>query len=133
MGWAGGSSLFSSLIDILKGEIPHDRRVKVYLRMIDAFRADDWDTTDECLGVDDAYDEAYEEFWGDDIEEEEEIVKSRPLPPEEYAGQWIAISADNTKILAHGDTLVDVREYMYKAGIDDASYEKLPPLKGRSK
>lgn len=65
-----------------------------------------------------------------DMEGEEEIVEARPLPPIEYAGQWIAISHDNEEILAHGDTLADVRAQMYNARIGDASYEKLPPLRG---
>lgn len=59
MGWASGSSLFSLVIKSAKKAIPDKRkRVKFYLEMVNAFEQFDWDTQDECIGEDPAYDEA---------------------------------------------------------------------------
>lgn len=76
MGWASGSRLFSEVIDVIKKAVPdEDERIDIYMGLIDAFEDADWDTQDECMGQDPAYDAALKELhpeWYDDDEEEEE-------------------------------------------------------------
>ena len=70
MGWASGSSLFDYLIEVAQEFIPNDKKRKeFYKRMINAFEGEDWDTQSECIGQDDAFDEALVELhpdWGDE-------------------------------------------------------------------
>lgn len=76
MGWASGSRLFSEVIDVIKKYVPdEDERVDIYKGLIDAFEEADWDTQDECMGEDAAYDTALKELhpeWYDEYEEDEE-------------------------------------------------------------
>lgn len=75
MGWASGSRLFSEVIDVVqKHVLDEEERVNIYKGLIDAFEDADWDTQDECVGEDPAYDAALKELhpdWYDDDEEEE--------------------------------------------------------------
>jgi hypothetical protein len=67
MGWAGGSSLFDDLIDsLLEHNIEYQKRVDIYLNMINAFENEDCDTLQECFGRDSAYDEAFRLIHEDD-------------------------------------------------------------------
>ena len=67
MGWAGGSDLFDYVIMQGKKFIPEKINRKKFLKaMIEAFESHDWDTLDECLGLDDAYDEVYNELYPED-------------------------------------------------------------------
>jgi hypothetical protein len=67
MGWSGGSELFNDIIRAVKPHVADkDVRKRIYQPIIEAFEDQDWDTQDECLGEDDAYDELYEEQYGDD-------------------------------------------------------------------
>lgn len=59
MGWASGSELFGSLIRTMRKHVPDAKvRTKVYKAMIKAFEDADWDTQDECEGMDPAFDKA---------------------------------------------------------------------------
>jgi hypothetical protein len=59
MGWGSGSRLFSSIIDAVKPAVADAAmREALYTKLIEAFEAEDWDTQDECLGEDPAYDRA---------------------------------------------------------------------------
>lgn len=59
MGWASGSRLFRTVIEAVKPAIVDSgTREALYMKLIEAFEADDWDTQDECLGEDPAYDKA---------------------------------------------------------------------------
>lgn len=70
MGWSGGSRLFGAVIEAIKPEVPDEaKRKNLYLKLIDAFRDEDWDTLDECVGDDPAYDAAYAEIYPPDDEE----------------------------------------------------------------
>lgn len=77
MGWASGSTLFSRVIETLKDHVEdYDDRVAIYQDLIQDFSDADWDTQDECLGEDDAYDEAlYNVFpeWKDEEEDDGEL------------------------------------------------------------
>lgn len=76
MGWASGSRLFSEVIDVVKRYVPdEDDRIDIYKGLIDAFGESDWDTQDECVGEDSAYDAALRELhpeWYEEDEEDEE-------------------------------------------------------------
>ena len=59
MGWASGSRLFSSIIEVVKPAVADAAtREALYTKLIEVFEAEDWDTQDECLGEDPAYDRA---------------------------------------------------------------------------
>lgn len=67
MGWASGSRVFRSVIESVTAHVPDvSARKEIYRPIIDAFRDMDWDTLDECLGIDPAYDEIYNDIYGDD-------------------------------------------------------------------
>jgi hypothetical protein len=66
MGWGSGSSLFSKIIDAAKEAIPNKKkRVVFYESTISAFEDEDWDTENECLGSDVAFDEALKKLHPD--------------------------------------------------------------------
>lgn len=72
MGWASGSSLFVEVISAAKKYIPNAHStVDFYKKVITAFEYHDWDTQDECLGEDKAFDQAIKELHPDwDIQDE---------------------------------------------------------------
>jgi hypothetical protein len=59
MGWCSGGRLFDDVIDTLKKNVSdEDERKAVYLDLIVAFENFDCDVLQECMGVDDMFDEA---------------------------------------------------------------------------
>lgn len=76
MGWGSGSSLFSEIIRAVQPRVADEKlRKEIYKPIIEAFRDDDWDTYDECIGDDPAYDDALRELdllWDIDGEDEDE-------------------------------------------------------------
>lgn len=69
MGWASGSNVMTRIIKVVKKEVPSKAKRKVlYMDIVDALRDQDWDTLDECLGEDQAYDDIYNELFPDDDE-----------------------------------------------------------------
>lgn len=71
MGWASGSDLYSQVIDVLKEYIPKkEKRVEAHEILIQAFESMDWDTEVECLGEDEAFDEAMKNLYPNWFEEE---------------------------------------------------------------
>ncbi|MBF0481303.1 MAG: hypothetical protein HQK81_06310 [Desulfovibrionaceae bacterium] len=64
MGWASGSGLFSEIIKVVKDAVP-DKEVRkaAYRKLMRVFLDQDWDTENECLGEDEAYDEIYRELY----------------------------------------------------------------------
>lgn len=76
MGWARGSRIMTEIIEAAKDTISDDaERLDLYKIMIDIFEDHDCDTLDECLEIDDIFDEAYEEMHPeeDDLIEDEEL------------------------------------------------------------
>lgn len=62
MGWASGSSLFRDLILTVKKNISSNAvRKRIYDDMLESFESYDWDTQNECLGIDVMFDELWEE------------------------------------------------------------------------
>ena len=76
MGWSSGSRVADDLIKALLETVDDDYiREEFYKKMIEIFEDHDCDTLDECVGVDAAFDSAFEEFtdpaiddWVDDEE-----------------------------------------------------------------
>ncbi|RUM99000.1 hypothetical protein EET67_04995 [Pseudaminobacter arsenicus] len=67
MGWSSGSSTFSRIIEAVKPVVANkEDRKRIYRPIIEAFEDQDWDTQDECVGEDEAYDELYAELYPDD-------------------------------------------------------------------
>lgn len=68
MGWASGSRLFSTVIKAAKKHIKDENvRQKLYEDLIPEFEKVDWDTQNECMDEDKAYDEAIKKLhpgWG---------------------------------------------------------------------
>lgn len=72
MGWSSGSTLMGSLIDSLQKNVKQaKKRTLVYKDMIQAFMDEDWDTIDECIGDDPAFDAALKDIDPSYFEEEE--------------------------------------------------------------
>lgn len=70
MGWSGGSEIFNNVISVVKDNVADERsRRAIYKGLIPAFEEGDWDTQDECLGKDAAYDKALYELHPDWYEE----------------------------------------------------------------
>jgi len=76
MGWSSGSRVADDLIKALQESVEDDYvREEFYKKMIEIFEDHDCDTLDECVGVDAAFDSAFEEFTDpaiDDWEDDEE-------------------------------------------------------------
>lgn len=78
MGWSSGSRVADDLIKALQESVEDDYiREEFYKKMIEIFEDHDCDTLDECVGVDAAFDSAFEEFtdiseleWDDSDDEE---------------------------------------------------------------
>lgn len=63
MGWASGSSVAGPIIETVSKEIKDaETRKKVYRPLYEALTGADWDTVDECLGIDTAFDEVVKEY-----------------------------------------------------------------------
>lgn len=73
MGWSSGSRLFSEMIEVLVEKVEDDSvRKDLYTDLIDVFENHDCDNLHECLGEDDAFDEAWYELYPAEEEEIEE-------------------------------------------------------------
>ncbi len=78
MGWGSGSTLMDLIIDAVKQNVPDkDTRKRIYEPIYQQMTSSDWDTQDECVGKDEAFDEIYHadmveqygEGWDEDDEE----------------------------------------------------------------
>ena len=59
MGWGSGSLVMADIMAGLREEVPQDDlRERIYQVVIRALEASDWDTQDECMGSDPAFDRA---------------------------------------------------------------------------
>ncbi len=57
MGWASASDIISDLIISAKKHIKdNNQRRRFYNDLINAFEEYDWDTQDECMGIDKSFD-----------------------------------------------------------------------------
>ncbi len=67
MSWASGSQLLSQVRDSVMtlDNTSHEDLVYVFKYIIQDFRDFDCDTVDECLGNSEAFDEAYDELYGE--------------------------------------------------------------------
>lgn len=57
MGWCSGSSVAGPLIEVLKVEVSSTlARERIYEVLLNTLISQDWDTVDECLGIDEHFD-----------------------------------------------------------------------------
>jgi hypothetical protein len=62
MGWSGGTDPMRRIIKVIKKNVPDkEARAIIYDEVIDAFEDQDWDTQDECLGIDKLFDKVLKE------------------------------------------------------------------------
>ena len=62
MGWASGSEVAQTIIETVQAEVEDPKaRQRIYAGVIRALENHDWDTQDECLGEDAAFDAAMRE------------------------------------------------------------------------
>lgn len=72
MGWANGSRIMTEIIEEFMEAISDDAyRAEAYSALIDIFEDHDCDTLDECLEIDETFDEVYR----DKHPEEDEIAE----------------------------------------------------------
>lgn len=66
MGWASGSDLMAEVIAILVDTVPqYEKRKVIYKRLINAFEYHDWDCQQDCLELDEAFDEVLNQMYPD--------------------------------------------------------------------
>jgi hypothetical protein len=66
MGWGSGSDLMADIIVTIKKHVnDEDVRESIYKEIIDSFECHDWDTQEECVGEDNAYDNALKKLYPD--------------------------------------------------------------------
>jgi len=76
MGWSGGSEIFGQIIKAVKRNVPDKKKRKnIYKAAINAFRDQDWDTEDECEGMDPAFDEVMKKIRKDEGWDDEEELE----------------------------------------------------------
>jgi hypothetical protein len=58
MGWCGGTDIMRDIIEtfVAQEELPADLRARMYIPIIESLEQSDWDTQDECLGLDPVFD-----------------------------------------------------------------------------
>jgi hypothetical protein len=76
MGWASGSTLMDAIIGAVQKAVTDEEvRKAIYRPIYKTFREDDWDTVDECLGEDPAFDavvRAVDPGWFHDDDDDED-------------------------------------------------------------
>jgi hypothetical protein len=66
MGWSSGSEIMNAVIDAVTENVKDkDARKKIYGPIITALEDADWDTQDESMGIDEAFDELMAEQYPD--------------------------------------------------------------------
>lgn len=65
MGWSGGSTVMNDIIDTLREIKDQGLKQRLFKGIIEALEGSDWDTQDECLGQDPAFDAALAELYPD--------------------------------------------------------------------
>lgn len=73
MGWSGGSRLFKRVIETMQENVDDDEtREAIYIDLIEAFEDADWDTLDECIGIDPVYDQILKDNGWEHLFDEED-------------------------------------------------------------
>jgi hypothetical protein len=59
MGWSSGTTVMEKIMNATKAVVEDGTdRKRLYIEFIGAFEDADWDNIDECVGIDEAFDEA---------------------------------------------------------------------------
>jgi len=76
MGWNNGSALMDDVIEAVRETgLAHGARYRLYMKLIPAFQDYDWDTETECMGSDDAFDQALQELHPAWFEEDDDEIE----------------------------------------------------------
>jgi len=71
MGWASGTYIMEDIIKAAQEHISETtNRREFYKKVIKAFESGDWDCQTECIGRDNAFDEALKELYPDWFKED---------------------------------------------------------------
>lgn len=74
MGWSSGTGVMDAIIKAVQPNVPDEAvRQAIYRPIIEALNEQDWDTQNECMGEDPAFDAALIEvdpMYGEDDEED---------------------------------------------------------------
>lgn len=63
MGWSSGTGVMDAIIKAVQPNVPDEAvRQAIYKPIIEALNDQDWDTPDECMDQDPAYDAALIDF-----------------------------------------------------------------------
>jgi hypothetical protein len=63
MGWGSGSEMMSDIIYDMKKKVKDkETRKIIYKILIESFENNDWDTQEECMGSDKAFDEVLKDL-----------------------------------------------------------------------
>lgn len=76
MGWSSGSEIMNSVIEAVRDEVKNKaKRKAIYLPVLDMLENNDWDTQDESIGLDSAFDEIMVVRYGEWVEETIELMR----------------------------------------------------------
>lgn len=77
MGWSSGSEIMNAVIEAVRDEVKNkERRKAIYKPVIEILENGDWDTQDESIGLDQAFDELLlESPWGEAYKELIDIMR----------------------------------------------------------
>lgn len=74
MGWASGSRVLSEIIEaVMENVSDNGEREELYNSLIDIFEDADCDTIEECLEIDEVFDDVYYEKYPEDTDIEEDL------------------------------------------------------------
>lgn len=69
MGWGSAATIMAELIGVVRPNVPDPKiRQRIYEPMIRALAENDWDTKEDCIGTDCAYDAALNALYPGDYE-----------------------------------------------------------------
>ena len=73
MSWARGSMILTDIVSVISENVTSDdAKYQIYDQLIDIFESADCDTIDECLEIDDVFDEVYYDKYPEEDEPEED-------------------------------------------------------------
>lgn len=76
MGWSSGSEIMNAVIEAVRDEVKNkEKRKAIYLPVLDMLENNDWDTQDESIGLDAAFDEIMVIRYGEWVEETIELMR----------------------------------------------------------
>lgn len=76
MGWSSGSEIMNAVIEAVRDEVKNkEKRKLIYKPVLEILENSDWDTQDESIGLDAAFDELMIDQYGEWAEELVSIMR----------------------------------------------------------